>query len=57
MRHFIVQIREVGRSHIIESEYKGEIDRKGIIEFYGLKQPDVEWYNIIEVTDKDNEQI
>lgn len=49
MQHFKVQIREVGSDHIIESEYVGNLDRKGIIEFYGLNNPDVVWYKIIQI--------
>lgn len=48
MRHFKIRIREVGSDHIIETEYHGNLDRAGVIDFYGLKNPDVEWYQIIE---------
>ena len=35
----------------IESFYYGDVSREYLIDFYGLKQPDIEWYNIEEVAE------
>lgn len=47
--YWIITIKEVNSDHTIETEYLGNIDRKGLIDFYGLEEPDVEWYKIEEL--------
>lgn len=44
--HYIVRIKERNRPHVIETEYIGNLDKRGIIDFYGLENPDVESYTI-----------
>lgn len=56
MKHYKIRIREVGRSNVIVTEHHGNLDRAGVIEFFGLNQPDVEWYEITELKDTDNEK-
>lgn len=41
-----VTIKEVGNSTPLVTKYYGTLDRQGIIDFYGLNNPDVEWYRI-----------
>ncbi len=47
--YWIIKIKEVGKDDILETEYLGNIDRDGLIEFYGLNKDDVEWYEIKEL--------
>ena len=49
-----VRIKEWNTPHWIETEYIGNLTRQGIIEFYGLHEPDVEDYRI-EVVEDDKE--
>ena len=49
MRKYIVRFREVGSSRIGETTYSGPLSKEGLIEFFGLDGPDVEWYEIEEV--------
>ena len=35
--------------HPITTELHGNYDEKDVVEFYGLKQDDVEWYKMEEV--------
>lgn len=44
--HYIVRIKEVGKSGIIETEAIGRWTRQQIINFYGLEEPEVESYSI-----------
>lgn len=48
-KYWQVTIKEVGNETPLVTKYYGTIDRKGIIDFYGLKEPDVEWYKIQEL--------
>lgn len=47
-KHYQITIKEIGREKPIETEYIGNIDRRKLIEFFGLEEPDVEWYRIKE---------
>ena len=47
--YWSIKIKEVGKDDILETEYLGNIDRDGLIEFYGLNNDDVEWYEIKEL--------
>lgn len=48
-RHFKIITKEVGREHSIETEFVGDVDRAYLIKFFGLREPDVEWFRIEEV--------
>ena len=48
-RHFKIITKEVGRDNHIETEFIGDVDRAYLIEFFGLREPDVEWFRIEEV--------
>lgn len=49
MKTYNVKIKEVGNDHIITTSYKGVADRQAVIDWFGLEEPDVEWYKIEEV--------
>lgn len=49
--HYKVIIKEFELEKPIETEYYGQIDRKGIISFFGLNNADVEWYIIEEFSE------
>lgn len=44
--HYIVRIKERGRDYFIVTEYIGNLDKRGIIDFYGLENDDVQEYTI-----------
>lgn len=48
-KHFKITVKEVGVANPVETEYHGNIDRKGLIDFFGLNNSDVEWYIIKEI--------
>lgn len=48
MRKWIVKYREVGSSRIGTTTHTGTLDREGVIEFFGLNGPDIEWYDVKE---------
>ena len=41
-----VTIKEYGSDHTIETEYIGNVSYKEVVAWYGLTDPDVEWYEI-----------
>ena len=49
-KHFKITVKEVGVVNPVETEYHGSIDRKGLIDFFGLNNSNVEWYKIKEFT-------
>lgn len=54
-RHWKIRLKERTTGQICTPEYSGYLDRKGIVEFFGLEEPDVEWYDIKEVPSESNE--
>lgn len=50
-RHFKISARERTTGHIVTPEYIGYKTRDEIIEFFGLEEPDIEWYEIKETTE------
>ncbi len=52
-KHYEITTKEVGRERLIKTSYIGDRDRKYIIDFFGLNQPDVEWYTIELKEDKE----
>ena len=52
--HWRVTIKEKAMKHPITTELHGNYDEKDVVEFYGLKQDDVEWYKMEEIK-KDHE--
>lgn len=51
-KHFKITVKEVGVVNSVETEYHGNIDRKGLIDFFGLNNSNVEWYKIKEFTNR-----
>ena len=54
MRKWRVTIKEVGNDHPLVSEYWGDdyVDEKFCVNWWGLKNPDVEWYRLEEVKEE-----
>lgn len=50
MKKFIVTIKEVNNPNLLTPEYWGcdTTTRSDIIKHFGLDEPDVEWYRIVE---------
>ena len=49
MRHWKCTIKEVGNNHLLTPELTGDYDEKYCVKFWGLNEPDVEWYKLEEV--------
>lgn len=49
-RHFKIRAKERTTGLIVTPEYIGFKTDTEIIEFFGLEEPDIEWYEIIEET-------
>ena len=47
-RHYVVVIKETGKSGLLITEYIGFITPEKVAEVFGLGQSDVEWYEIEE---------
>lgn len=45
-RTYEVTVKEVGHDHPVTTSYTGDVTSEFIIDFFGLTQPDVEWYKI-----------
>lgn len=41
-----ITLKEVGRDLILHPSYYGNKTEEEVIEFFGLKEPDIEWYYI-----------
>ena len=48
MRKFNVKYREVGSDRIRTTSHTGNLDKEGVIEFFGLNGSDVDWYEVAE---------
>ena len=55
-KHYVVTIKEIGHEKPVVTEFFGDIDRRKVVEFYGLEEPDVEWYRIEELKYSDKPQ-
>ena len=53
--HYEITIKETYREKPVSTEYHGFINHEGLVSFFGLKEPDVEWYNIREITGQQEE--
>lgn len=54
-RHWKIRLKERTTGHICTPEHIGNLDRAGIIKFFGLDEPDIEWYEIEELPYKEND--
>lgn len=52
MRHWVCEIKEVGNDHTVKPELFGDFDENYCVRWWGLKNPDVEWYKLQEVKDE-----
>ena len=50
MKTYIAEIKEVGISTVLTPSITCEgMSKVGLIEFWGLTEPDVEWYRLYEI--------
>lgn len=45
-RHFEITTKEVGREQPIKTDFFGDVTHKYLVDFFGLEEPDVEWYRL-----------
>ena len=48
-RRWRCEIKEVGRNKPVVSELWGAYDENDCVKWWGLKNPDVEWYKLTEI--------
>lgn len=49
---YIAKIKEVGNPSVLTSSIQGkEMTKEQLISFWGLEEPDVEWYKLYQVKD------
>lgn len=48
-RHFKIRAKERASGQIVTPEFIGYKTQAEVIEFFGLEDPDIEWYEITEV--------
>lgn len=53
MIHYEIEMKEVGKDHILHPSHTGYLTREEVIKFFGLNEPDVEWYKIKETKIED----
>lgn len=51
MKQYKITMKEVGNDRLLESFYYGDVSREYLVDFYGLNQPDIEWYDIEDITE------
>ena len=49
MRKWKVEYIETGRDSIRSTTHTGNLTREEVIEFFGLNESDIEWYNVTEM--------
>ena len=49
MANWKVKVWEAGRDRLVETEHHGNLDREGVIKFFGLREPDVVRYEVTEI--------
>lgn len=52
-RHFKIRAKERTTGQIVMPEFIGYKSQNEVIEFFGLEEPDIEWYEITEVTQEE----
>lgn len=55
-RHWKITVKERATGRIFTPEYIGYSDREEMIDFFGLENPDVEWYRLEEVPCGENRE-
>jgi hypothetical protein len=52
MKTYIAEIKEVGKTTVLTPSITCDVmDKEDLIEFWGLNEPDVEWYRLYEIVD------
>ena len=51
MRTWIIECKEKWCDHPIRTTHTGNFEREDIIKFFGLNEPDIEWYTVVEDID------
>ncbi|MCI7406955.1 MAG: hypothetical protein SO162_01375 [Candidatus Onthomorpha sp.] len=52
MKTYIAEIKEVGETTVLTPSITCDVmDKEELIEFWGLNEPDVEWYRLYEIVD------
>ena len=52
MKTYIAEIKEVGKTTVLTPCITCDVmDKEELIEFWGLNEPDVEWYRLYEIVD------
>lgn len=49
MKTFQVEYKEYTANHIGTTSYTGDCTENDVIDFFGLNEPDIEWFNITEI--------
>lgn len=49
MANWKVKLWEKGCKHPLTTEHHGNLDRQGVIDFFGLKMQDIERYELTEI--------
>ena len=55
IKTFEVVVKEKLNDHPIKTSHTGVCEREDVIDFYGLREPDVEWFTIKEITNNAEE--
>lgn len=52
MKTYIAEIKEVGETTVLTPSITCDVmDKEELIEFWGLNEPDVEWYRLYVIVD------
>ena len=52
MKTYIAEIKEVGETTVLTPYITCDVmDKEELIDFWGLNEPDVEWYRLYEIVD------
>lgn len=58
MATYSAEIKEVMNDTILKPSYSGrEKSKEELIEFWGLREPDIEWFRVYEIDEKGNKKI
>ena len=52
IKTFEVVVKEKMNDNPIKTSYTGVCEKEDVINFYGLREPDVEWFTIKEITNE-----
>lgn len=50
IKTFEVVVKEKLNDYPIKTSYTGVCEMEDVIDFYGLREPDVEWFTVKEIT-------